>query len=209
MVSIIASKTSWSLWGALGASGCLLGASWEPPRSLLVEKGSPGFFRKYKNSLLRCFLMKFSYYKEKFKSRFDRKIEMLLGSIKSNPLFYRKPNIILWSLRSFWVGRFALNQSLKFGFGWKPFLCQCKKWNQSRLFPKSRFWDVGMEFRDVGCVRIPFAINSKPFSTHSYWKSIKSYWNRPKINILASFWHHFHVESIILYANKGFWGLGG
>ena len=33
--------------------------------------------------------------------------------------------------------------------------------------PKSRFWDVGMEFRDEGCVRIPFAMNSKPFSTHS------------------------------------------
>ena len=28
-------------------------------------------------------------------------------------------------------------------------------------------WDVGMEFRDVGCVRIPFAINSNPFSAHS------------------------------------------
>ena len=36
-------------------------------------------------------------------------------------------------------------------------------------------WDVGMGFRDVGCVRIPFAINSNPFSAHSDWKSIKSY----------------------------------
>ena len=27
--------------------------------------------------------------------------------------------------------------------------------------------DVGMEFGDVGFVRISFAINSKPFSTHS------------------------------------------
>ena len=60
----MASKTSWSLWDALGASWSLLGACWEPPRSLLGEKGSPGFFRKYKNSLLRCFLMK-CIYKEK------------------------------------------------------------------------------------------------------------------------------------------------
>ena len=27
-------------------------------------------------------------------------------------------------------------------------------------------WDVGMEFGDVGCVRISFAINSNPFSHH-------------------------------------------
>ena len=33
-------------------------------------------------------------------------------------------------------------------------------------YTKSRFWDVGIEFRDVGCVRIPFAINSNPFSVH-------------------------------------------
>ena len=29
-------------------------------------------------------------------------------------------------------------------------------------------WDVGMEFGDVGCVRISFAINSNPFSAHSH-----------------------------------------
>ena len=34
-------------------------------------------------------------------------------------------------------------------------------------YTKSRFWDVGIEFRDVGCVRIPFAINSNTFSAHS------------------------------------------
>ena len=34
-------------------------------------------------------------------------------------------------------------------------------------YTKSRFWDVGIEFRDVGCVRIPFAINSNLFSSHS------------------------------------------
>ena len=28
-------------------------------------------------------------------------------------------------------------------------------------------WDVGMEFGDVGCVRISFAINSKPFAANS------------------------------------------
>ncbi len=27
--------------------------------------------------------------------------------------------------------------------------------------------DVGMEFGDVGCVRISFAINSNPFTAHS------------------------------------------
>ena len=28
-------------------------------------------------------------------------------------------------------------------------------------------WDVGMEFGDVACVRIAFAINSNPLSAHS------------------------------------------
>ena len=32
---------------------------------------------------------------------------------------------------------------------------------------QSLTWDVGMGFRDVGCVRIPFAINSNPCSVHS------------------------------------------
>ena len=32
---------------------------------------------------------------------------------------------------------------------------------------KSRFWDVGMEFRNVGCVRIPYAINSNTCSANS------------------------------------------
>ena len=34
-------------------------------------------------------------------------------------------------------------------------------------YTKSRFWDVGIEFRDVGCVRIPFAINSNTVPAHS------------------------------------------
>ncbi len=67
-------------------------------------------------SLIRCFLMKCNHYKEEWKSRFDRKIEIWLKNIKSNPVFHRKPNIILWSLRSFWVERFAPNQCSKFGF---------------------------------------------------------------------------------------------
>ena len=46
---------------------------------------------------------------------------------------------------------------------------------------KYSFWDVGMELRDVGCVRISFAINSKAVSAHSERKSIKSYWNLCKI----------------------------
>ena len=61
--------------------------------------------------LLRWFLMNCNYYKEKWKSRFDRKIEFWLGNTKSNRVFYWKPNMILWSLRSFWVERFYLNQS--------------------------------------------------------------------------------------------------
>jgi len=44
-----------------------------------------------------------------------------------------------------------------------------------------------MEFREVGCVHIPFAINSKLFSTHSDWKSYKFYWNRHTTHILALF----------------------
>ena len=48
----------------------------------------------------------------------------------------------------------------KFKTDEKPKKCKMK-------YTKSRFWDVGIEFRDVGCVRIPFAINSNPFSAHS------------------------------------------
>ena len=39
--------------------------------------------------------------------------------------------------------------------------------NEKRIDMKSRFSDAGMEFRDVGCVRIPSAINSNTFSAHS------------------------------------------
>ena len=44
-----------------------------------------------------------------------------------------------------------------------------KKVPCTKYVPKSRFGDVGMQFQDVGChcVRIPFAINSKPYSTRS------------------------------------------
>ena len=45
--------------------------------------------------------------------------------------------------------------------------------------------DVGMEFGDVGCVRISFAINSNPFPAHSDWKSNKSYWNQSKNHIMT------------------------
>ena len=121
-------------WRLFGEQNAWLG---QPAGSLLGEKVPPGFFRKYKNPLFRCFLMKCCYYKEKLKSRFDRKIEIWLGIILSNPVFHRKPNIILWLWRTFLVERFALNKSQKFGFGCEPFLCQCKKSTQSRLFPKS------------------------------------------------------------------------
>ena len=37
-----------------------------------------------------------------------------------------------------------------------------------KTYTKWRFRDVGMEFQDVGCVGIPFAINSNQFSAHSH-----------------------------------------
>ena len=39
----------------------------------------------------------------------DCKIEVWVGNIKSSPVSHRKPNIIPWSSRSFWVERFSLN----------------------------------------------------------------------------------------------------
>ena len=42
-----------------------------------------------------------------------------------------------------------------------------KHTNYKMKYTKSRFWDVGIEIRDVGCVRIPYAINSNPFSANS------------------------------------------
>ena len=86
------------------------------------------------------FLMNCNYPEQKWKSwsKVDRKIEIRLGNIKSNPVCYWKPNMILWSLRSFWVERFDLNQSLKIDIWRKSFLDQCKNSAPNRLFPKSR-----------------------------------------------------------------------
>ena len=72
-------------------------------------------------------------------------------------------------------------------------------------YTKSRLWDVGMEFRDVGCIRIPFAINSSLFSAHSDWKSIKSYWNRPQMHIFSLFWPYvplFGVTAGVISASS-------
>ena len=88
--------------------------------------------------LLCWFLMICNYYKQKWKYRFDRKIKIWLGNIRSNQVFYWKPNMILWSLRSFWVERFDLNQSQKIDFGRKSFLYQCKNSARNRFFPRSR-----------------------------------------------------------------------
>ena len=52
-----------------------------------------------------------------------------------------------------------------------------KKWLPAAAARNPADWDVGMEFGDAGCVRISFAINSNPFSAHSRWKSIKSYFH--------------------------------
>jgi len=48
VVSIIASNTSWGLWGALGASGCLPGSLLGDFEAIEAGKVPPGFFRKYK-----------------------------------------------------------------------------------------------------------------------------------------------------------------
>ena len=88
--------------------------------------------------LLRWFLMNCNYYKEKWKSRFSWEIEIPTIKTESNQCFHRKPDIILWSLRSFWVERFDLNQSLKIDFSIKSFLYQCKNSIRNRLSPRSR-----------------------------------------------------------------------
>ena len=51
--------------------------------------------------------------------------------------------------------------------------------------PKSRFQNMGMKFRDGGCVHALIATNSKPYWTRSDCKSIKSNWNRSKFRVLA------------------------
>ena len=60
------------------------------------------------------------------------------GKNESNRCVHRKTDIIIWSLRSFWVERFDLNQSLNIDFGTKPFLYQCKNSARNRFFPRSR-----------------------------------------------------------------------
>ena len=82
--------------------------------------------------------MKSFNYKWKLKSRFAWKIEISSIKTESNRWFHRKPEIILWSLRSFWVERFDLNQSLNIDFGTKSFLYQCKNSARNRFFPRSR-----------------------------------------------------------------------
>ena len=61
-----------------------------------------------------------------------------IGKTESNRCLHRKPDIILWSLRSFWVERFDLNQSWKIDYWRKSFLDQCTSLSQNRLFPRSR-----------------------------------------------------------------------
>ena len=46
--------------------------------------------------------------------------------------------MFLWSLRSFWVERFDLNQSLKIDIWRKSFLDQCTISARNRFFPRSR-----------------------------------------------------------------------
>ena len=82
--------------------------------------------------------MKWFDYKEKWKSRFASTIEISSVKTESNRCFHRKPEIILWSLRSFWVERFDLNQSSKIDIWRKSFLYQCKNSARNRFFPRSR-----------------------------------------------------------------------
>ena len=82
--------------------------------------------------------MKWFNYKEKWKSRFASTIEISSVKTESNRCLHRKPDITLWSLRSFCVERFDLNQSLKIDSWRKTFLDQCTSLSQNRLFPRSR-----------------------------------------------------------------------
>ena len=100
------------------ASGKLLAASWKSAGS----KGPSGIFPKIQNHLI-------SLCPYGMQSRFDWKIYI-------NPVFHWKPNIILWSLRSLWLERFAPNHS-QFWIWMRTLLCQCKKSTQSALFPAS------------------------------------------------------------------------
>ena len=101
-------------------------------------KGSAKVLPKIQEPL-RCWcLMKWFNYKEKWESRFASTIEISSVKTESNRCLHRKPDIILWSLRSFWVERFDLNQSLKIDSWRKSFLGQCTSLSQNRLFPRSR-----------------------------------------------------------------------
>ena len=62
----------------------------------------------------------------------------LNSKYESNQFFHRKPDIILWSLRLFWVERFDLNKSLKIDSWRNTFLYRCKNSARNRLFPISR-----------------------------------------------------------------------
>ena len=120
-VQWLISRKGWHQWASV--------APWRLP---------PGFFRKYNNTLECWCLMKWFNYKGKWKSRFAWEIEISSIKTESNRCFHRKPDIILWSLRSFWVGRFDLNQSLQIDSWRKSFLYQCKNSTQNWLFPRSR-----------------------------------------------------------------------
>ena len=72
---------------------------------------------------------------------------------------------------------------------------------------KSRCWGVGIEFWDVGCVRITFAINSNPCSGHSDWKLIESYWNRPQIHICMLFLFYFPLFGVYSWGHSSSEGL--
>ena len=82
--------------------------------------------------------MKWFNHKEKWKSRFAWEIQISSVKTKSNRWFHKKSEIILWSLRSFWVEQFDLNQSLKIDIWRKSFLHRCKNSARNRFFPRSR-----------------------------------------------------------------------
>ena len=119
--------------------------------------------------------MKWFNYKEKWKSRFASTIEISSVKTESNRCFHRKPEIILWSLRSFWVERFDLNQSLNIDFGTKPFLYQCKNSARNRFFPRSRLGQ--MTYRKLKPHPSWHLLHAPVRSFSFFWTELKNHWN--------------------------------
>ena len=89
-----------------------------------------------------CSLCTFSYQEDRF---YRGWLSWLLSCTLLGGIFdrfrshaHRTLDIILRSLRSFWVERFDLNQSVKIDSCRKTFLYQCESSTPNRLLPRSR-----------------------------------------------------------------------